>query len=69
MIRTVVVTTVKDRTTGARKELYGRYDAVAVYNQGYEIVATEKQQYEMSDADFVANATFKQIVRSNIKED
>lgn len=59
MIRTVVVTTVRNRDTGECKAIYGRYDAVAVYNQGYEIVATEKRQYEMSDTDFVRYGKFK----------
>ena len=69
MVRTVLVTQARHKDTGELKEIYGRYDAVALYNQGYEIVHSSKQKFEMSDADFVAHAVFKAIVKSNIKED
>lgn len=55
MIRTILVTKVEHRTTGEQKEIYGRYDAVKLSNDGYKILATEKRKYTMSDSDFAKN--------------
>lgn len=52
MIRTILVTKVEHKTTGEQKEIYGRYDAVKLANDGYNIIATEKRRYTMSDSDF-----------------
>lgn len=52
MIRTILVTKVEHKTTEEQKEIYGRYDAVKLDNDGYNIIATEKRRYTMSDSDF-----------------
>ena len=59
MIRTVLVTEVRNKHSGEEKKIIGRYDSVALYNQGYEVKDTYKAQYEMSDNDFVKYGRFK----------
>lgn len=52
MIRTILVTKVEHKTTGEQKEIYGRYDAVKLSNDGYKILGTETRRYTMTDSDF-----------------
>ena len=59
MIRTVLVTEARHRMTGEVKRFIGRYDPVALSNQGYIPVDSYKEVYEMSDADFVKYGKFK----------
>lgn len=54
MIRTILVTKVIRTTESGieHSEIYGRYDAVKLDNDGYMIEGTEKRKYTMSDSDF-----------------
>ena len=54
MIRTILVTEVQRFTDSGieRREIYGRYDAVKLDNDGFQIMGTEKRKYTMSDSDF-----------------
>ena len=54
MIRTILVTEVERITQSGieHAEIYGRYDAVKLDNDGYKIIGTEKRRYTMSDSDF-----------------
>ena len=52
MIRTILVTKIEHKKTKERREIYGRYDAVKLDNDGYKIVGAEKRRYTMSDSDF-----------------
>ena len=54
MIRTILVTEVERITESGieKKEIYGRYDAVKLNNDGFTIVNSEKRRYTMSDSDF-----------------
>lgn len=54
MIRTILVTKVIRTTESGveHSEIYGRYDAVKLDNDGFKIIGTEKRRYTMSDSDF-----------------
>ena len=54
MIRTILVTEVERLTDRGveHKEIYGRYDAVKLCNDGFSIIRSEKRKYTMSDSDF-----------------
>lgn len=54
MIRTILVTKVERVTDSGieSNEIYGRYDAVKLANDGYRIIGAYKRRYTMSDADF-----------------
>lgn len=52
MVRTLLVTVIEHKITKERREIYGRYDAVSLNNEGWKIMETYKQQYTMSDSDF-----------------
>lgn len=52
MVRTILVTKVEHKITKEQKEVYGRYDAVRLQNEGYKILDTLKRKYTMSDSDF-----------------
>lgn len=54
MIRTILVTKVERNTESGieRTEIYGRYDAVKLANDGFKIIGTEKRRYTMTDSDF-----------------
>lgn len=52
MIRTILVTKVEHKITKEQKEVYGRYDAVKMDNDGYKIIDSFKRKYTMSDSDF-----------------
>lgn len=56
MIRTILVTEVENRITKEVKEIYGRYDAVKLQNENYDILRTFKRKYKMSDTKFALNA-------------
>ena len=56
MIRTILVTEVKNIITNEVKEIYGRYDAVKLQKDGYQIRRTFKRRYKMSDQKFALNA-------------
>lgn len=65
MIRTVLVTEARHKTTGEVKIFIGRYDPVSVSNLGYIPFDSYKAQYEMSDAEFVKHGKFKQKVKED----
>ena len=46
------MTKVEHKITKEQKEVYGRYDAVKLENDGYKILDTVKRKYTMSDSDF-----------------
>lgn len=52
MYRTILVTKVKNNITKEQKEIYGRYDAVKLQNDGFKILGTEKRKYRMNDSTF-----------------
>lgn len=52
MYRTILVTKVEHNITKEQKEIYGRYDAVKLQNDGFKILGTEKRKYTMSDSTF-----------------
>lgn len=52
MYRTILVTKVINNITKEQKEIYGRYDAVKIQNDGFKILGTEKRKYTMSDSTF-----------------
>ena len=52
MIRTILVTKVINKITQEEKEIYGRYDAVKLANDGYKVLDTFKRKYSMSDSEF-----------------
>ena len=52
MIRTILVTRIEHKITKEVKEIYGRYDAVKVDNDGYRVIDTFKRRYRMSDSTF-----------------
>lgn len=52
MIRTILVTKVINKITKEEREIYGRYDAVKLEKDGYQIQDTFKRKYTMSDTDF-----------------
>lgn len=55
MIRTILVTKVRNRESGVESELYGRYDPVAIERQGLQILDSFKRKYKMTDATFAAH--------------
>lgn len=57
MIRTVLITEVKNTSTGETKNLYGRFDIVALNNRGYEIIKSYKQRFTMTDEMFAKAGT------------
>lgn len=57
MVRTILVTKVEHKITKEQKEVYGRYDAVKLENDGYKILDTVKRKYTMSDADFARHGS------------
>ena len=52
MIRTILVTRVEHKITKEVKEVFGRYDAVKLENDGFKIVDNFKRRYRMSDDAF-----------------
>lgn len=52
MIRTILVTKVINKITKEEKEIYGRYDAVKLANDGYKVLDSEKRKYTMTDSEF-----------------
>lgn len=52
MYRTVLVTVIENRITKEQREIYGRYDAVKLENDGFKIIDSFKRKYSMSDSDF-----------------
>lgn len=52
MYRTVLVTVIENRITKEQREIYGRYDAVKLENDGFKIIDSFKRKYAMSDSDF-----------------
>lgn len=52
MIRTILVTVVKNRTTGETSEIYGRYDAVTLERNNLIPVDSFKRKYKMTDDTF-----------------
>lgn len=54
MIRTILVTEVERITESGieHAEIYGRYDAVKLANDGFNIIGASKQKFTMSDSDF-----------------
>lgn len=56
MIRTILVTKVENKITKEVKEIYGRYDAVKLANDGYKVLDTFKRKYTMSDSEFAMRA-------------
>lgn len=56
MIRTILVTKVEHKITKEVKEVYGRYDAVKLSNDGYKVLDTYKRKYTMTDAEFAKRA-------------
>lgn len=52
MIRTILVTRVENKITKEVREIYGRYDAVKIENDGYKIIDNFKRRYKMSDSTF-----------------
>lgn len=52
MIRTILVTRVRNKITKEEREIYGRYDAVKLSNDGFQIIDSFKRKYTMSDSDF-----------------
>lgn len=61
MYRTILVTKVEHIVTRERREIYGRYDAVKLSNDGYKIAGTEKRRYKMSDDTF---AKYGEVVKN-----
>lgn len=61
MIRTILVTKVINTKTGASGEIYGRYDAVKLANDGMKIISAKKKKYTMTDAMF---AKYGELVES-----
>lgn len=61
MLRTILVTQVVDKQ-GKQHNIYGRYDAVALFNNGYTVILQYKAVYEMSDTDFAKYGTLKQRI-------
>ena len=57
IVRTILVTHVRDKINGVTTDIYGRYDAVAI-NKRFEILGTSKRQYKMTDEMFAKNAEF-----------
>lgn len=60
MIRTILVTEVKNRITQEEKEIYGRYDPVTLERNQWAIIKTYSRRYEMSDEEFVKHAKVKE---------
>lgn len=60
-VRTLLVTVARNEATGETKQIYGRYDAVALNNQGFQPVKTYKAKYEMTDAEFVRHGRLKHM--------
>lgn len=52
MIRTILVTRIEHKITKEVKEIYGRYDAVKIDNDGYRVIDNFKRRYKMSDSIF-----------------
>lgn len=52
MYRTILVTKVRNKITKEEKEIYGRYDAVKLERDNFQILDTCKRKYSMSDTDF-----------------
>lgn len=57
MYRTILVTKVIDKNSGVSKEIYGRYDAVKLANDGMKIISAKKKKFIMSDSDFAKYGT------------
>lgn len=61
MIRTILVTQVVDKQ-GNDKQMYGRFDVVAAFNNGLTVKEQYKAEFEMSDSDFAKYGKFKRVV-------
>lgn len=61
MLRTILVTQVVDKN-GNEHNIYGRYDAVALFNNGFTVKLQFKAVYEMSDTDFAKYGTLKKRI-------
>lgn len=59
MQRTILITRLRNRNNGETKEIYGRYDPVAINKGGWDIIETYKQMFTMTDADFALHGTRK----------
>lgn len=53
--RRILVTTVVN-AIGQEKEIYGRFDAVALASAGWKFLGSEFRHYKMSEEQFVKNA-------------
>lgn len=60
MIRTILVTEVKNVITQEQKEIYGRYDPVTLERNGFKVVNSFRRRYEMNDETFVKYAKVKE---------
>lgn len=52
MQRTILCTVIEDPVMKVEREIYGRYDPVALKNKGYVIMRSYKQLFTMDDATF-----------------
>ena len=52
MIRTILVTIVINKITKEEREIYGRYDAVKLEKDGYQVLEAFKRKYTMTDSEF-----------------
>ncbi len=55
MIRTVLITEAVNEEGTEKKILYGRFDIVALTNQGFHVVKSYKKRFSMSDETFALN--------------
>ena len=52
MIRTVLITEASNEDGSKKKLLYGRFDIVALTNQGFHVDKSYKKRFSMSDETF-----------------
>ena len=60
IIRTILITECEHKITKERRLFYGRYDPVTLERQKWRILDSHKEQYTMTDEEFVRHAKKKE---------
>ena len=55
----MLVTVLRHKETGDEKTVYGNFSQIRAKKEGYEVVSSEMETYQMTDETFVKNATVK----------
>ena len=56
MVRSILVTTAKEKATGNTVELYGPVNMLKLAKNGYEVMGSEIVKFYMDDETYIKNA-------------